>query len=50
MLDLYRLAFSRAFTIALQEMGTDALKRTSLFGSNDKQVTIRNEEHVAKAA
>lgn len=35
MLKTYREIFDRAIEHALEEKGVDALKRTSMFGSND---------------
>ncbi|MCF3974007.1 hypothetical protein [Paracoccus salsus] len=32
------VAFHSAFTNAINELGVDALKRTSLFGSNDRAI------------
>jgi len=50
MLDLYRAAFSQAFNIAIQEAGLAALKRTSLFGSNDEKHLSKEHLPLAKAA
>ncbi|MBS1080823.1 hypothetical protein JK166_09090 [Gluconobacter kondonii] len=50
MLDLYRAAFSQAFNVAIQEAGLDALKRTSLFGSNDEKRPSKNNIPLAEAA
>lgn len=48
MLNTFRGIFDRAIDRAINEAGVDALKRTSLFGSNDP-AAIKNEG-MAKAA
>ncbi|MFE8872802.1 hypothetical protein ACE4RV_06475 [Acetobacter persici] len=43
MLNSFRSIFDRAIDRAINEKGIDALKRTSLFGSNDP-AAVKNED------
>lgn len=44
MLNTFRGIFDRAIDRALSEKGIDALKQTSLFGSNDSAMESRKEK------
>lgn len=48
MLNSFRSIFDRAIDRAINEKGVDALKRTSLFGSNDPAAV--KKEDLAQAA
>lgn len=56
MLNVYEAAFNRAFSKAIQSLGVDALKRTSMFGSTHKKkeefslADAGVEEQLAQAA